>query len=79
MDAEANPMPKQGERNIYCPNYNDCLDYAIENSWRSWNCSRCPHRAMQAITECEYHLTDPEPYYVLPTRALTERVKDPSD
>ncbi len=79
MDPKASPKPKHGERNIYCPNYNDCLDYAIENSWRSWNCSQCPYRTIQAITECEYHLTDPEPFYVLPVDVIRERARERSE
>jgi hypothetical protein len=79
MDPRRRPIRKPGERNIFCPFYNGCLDYAIENSWRSWNCSQCPYRDMQTITECGYDFTDPDPYYDLSVRAIRERIKGSSD
>jgi hypothetical protein len=65
MDQKANPIPNQGERNIFCPMYNDCLDYAVKRSWQTWDCSQCPHKLIkQSITE--YELNNTEPYYDLP-------------
>jgi len=73
MDQKANPIPKPGERNVCCPFYNDCLDYAVRGSWQSWNCSQCPHKLMrQSITEYEYQITDPEPNYDLPLEIYRE-------
>jgi len=67
MEPKANPIPKQGERNVNCPFYNDCLDYAVKGSWQSWNCSQCSHKLLnQSITECEYEINGPEPYYDSP-------------
>jgi hypothetical protein len=43
MDRKAKPIPKTGERNIYCPYYGSCLDYAVDHSWESCNCSVCGH------------------------------------
>jgi hypothetical protein len=44
MDLPANPVPQKGMRNIWCPFYNGCLDHAIHQAWRSWNCSQCQNR-----------------------------------
>jgi len=80
MEPKANPIRKRGERNIYCPFYNDCLDYAIKWSWKSWSCSQCPHKlTKQSITAYEWGVTDPEPYYDLPAHVIRERAKDSSD
>jgi len=66
MDQQARPISKLGERNIYCPHYRDCLDNAVECSWPSWNCSLCPHKAMQAMPECEFEIINNEdPSYVV--------------
>jgi hypothetical protein len=66
MVPEANPVPTKGERNIYCPFYNNCLDYAVRYSWETWNCSQCPYRMMkQPIKRCEYEVKEADSDYVL--------------
>ena len=65
MDQEARPLNKRGERNIYCPHYKDCLDYAVDCSWPSWNCSECPHKTVQAMPECEFEINNEDPPYVI--------------
>jgi len=65
MDQKANPIPESGERNIYCPIYNDCLDYAVSSSWLTWNCSQCPYKlTKQSISE--YVLDGTDSFYDLP-------------
>jgi len=65
MDKKTNPISEPGERNIYCPFYNDCLDYAVSCSWQAWNCSRCPYKLIkQSIAE--YVLDSTESFYDLP-------------
>ena len=66
MDPKANPIHEQGERNIFCPYYSNCLDYAVKRSWQSWNCSQCPNKLVQSIPECEYGVDDTDLYYDLP-------------
>ena len=46
MVPKANPLCKPGERNIYCPYYEDCLDYAVDSEWEFWDCSCCPHKVV---------------------------------
>ena len=60
MDTQANPIPRLGDRNIYCPYYSDCLDHVIKCSWHSWSCLQCPHKARQSFTECNYDVGDQE-------------------
>jgi hypothetical protein len=48
MKPRLNPVHQKGDRNIYCPHYGDCLDYAIEVSWEYWNCGDCHERGNQA-------------------------------
>ena len=47
MVPKGNPIPARGERNIYCPYYNNCLDYAVQDWWDSWNCSQCAYRSIK--------------------------------
>lgn len=54
MEPIANPICKRGERNIYCPYYSDCLDYAVNHFWQHWSCSKCPYKKIRAIDEIEY-------------------------
>jgi hypothetical protein len=56
-------MHKSGERNIHCPYYNSCLDYAVKGYWRSWDCSQCPHRVAQSVIEWECGLEDEDLCY----------------
>jgi len=49
MRKECNPSRNKGDRNLFCGNYNDCLDHAIAHSWDSWNCCKCKSRFNRAI------------------------------
>ena len=44
MNAERNPVWRQGDRNIFCSLYRECLNDAIQGSWQDWDCSDCPHK-----------------------------------
>jgi len=44
MIEDSNPVPVNGERNIFCPHYCDCLDHASKNHWEYWACQDCPHK-----------------------------------
>jgi hypothetical protein len=67
MEPKSNPVPEKGERNIYCPFYNGCLDYVISRSWQGWNCSRCQYKVVkQSIRGSICAFNDAEPYYDLP-------------
>ena len=48
MKPGLNPVHQKGDRNIYCPHYGACLDYAIEVAWQYWNCSDCNERKNHA-------------------------------
>jgi hypothetical protein len=55
MVPKGNPIPAKGERNIFCPYYDNCLDYAVQDWWNSWNCSQCPYRLIkQSFVEHDY-------------------------
>ena len=67
MELNANPIPARGERNIFCPFYNGCLDYAVRDCWETWNCSKCPHKmTKQSINEREYGFIEADPEYEWP-------------
>ncbi|HTP53156.1 MAG TPA: hypothetical protein VMK42_20880 [Anaeromyxobacteraceae bacterium] len=41
----AAPIEQDGvaeHRNLFCPNYDPCLDLALAERWPSWTCARCP-------------------------------------
>ena len=33
------PIPIEGERNVMCKHYGDCLDIAVEKNWKCWSCA----------------------------------------
>jgi hypothetical protein len=39
-----NPGRCGGKRNIFCPYYSVCLDFAVQEQWVSWGCKDCEHR-----------------------------------
>jgi hypothetical protein len=44
MIKDCNPVQIEGERNIFCPHYRDCLDHASKNYWEYWTCQDCAHK-----------------------------------
>jgi hypothetical protein len=48
MQPHSNPLHVQGEKNVFCPYYGECLDYACENNWEYWACLDCEHRRKSA-------------------------------
>lgn len=80
MEPKAKPTPKQGERNIYCPFYSDCLDYVVKHFWQRWSCSECPYKLIkQSITEWEYIVNDTNTHYDLPSNGVRRIGKNESD
>ena len=49
MKKERNPRWHRGYRNVFCREYNHCLDHAISKSWNSFNCGRCELRFDRAL------------------------------
>lgn len=44
-----NPNRHKGYRNLYCRDYNSCLDLAVARSWDSWCCAKCKYRFAECI------------------------------
>ena len=36
-----NPIYEKGYRNVLCPDYRTCLDYAAKSYWDYWSCLDC--------------------------------------
>jgi hypothetical protein len=73
MNPKCNPVHKKGNRNVLCPYYIDCLDYAIEKSWAYWGCADCQHRLTQgAGAEIQLTVGDSIAYYDLPLEIYRE-------
>ena len=62
-----NPVLKKGDRNLFCPRYCECLDFAIMKSWDFWACFDCRHKMDIQILD-EYPATNSETvlYHTLP-------------
>jgi hypothetical protein len=41
MKRTMNPRNREGERNIHCPFYRECLDLVIQRAWDNWDCVSC--------------------------------------
>ena len=62
-----NPTYKKGERNIFCPHYCKCLDFAIYKSWEFWACFDCSQKTnQQPINEYPCTRNDSVLYHSLP-------------
>ena len=47
MHPDCSPIEKKGNKNVWCDYYDDCLDYAVDNSWKYWDCGNCTHQNRQ--------------------------------
>ena len=62
-----NPCHKKGERNIFCPHYCNCLDFAIKKSWDFWACLDCRFKEnRQYMEDFPYTNGDAVLYHSLP-------------
>jgi len=61
------PLNKKGDRNVLCPYYSDCLDEAVEKSWRYWDCRECSHKTRRDPTiGFHWSVNDGVLFYELP-------------
>ena len=68
MEKGRYPIHKKGDRNAVCPFYMDCLDDAIEKSWKYWDCCECKHKSKtDPFMEVPLSAKDSIAYYDLPT------------
>jgi len=66
MEQSAKPIQVSGVRNILCPFYSQCLDFAAKRHWHSWACHACPHKSKQQSYASEPFMTgDSVPYYTI--------------
>jgi hypothetical protein len=67
MNPKCNPVRKKGERNVFCPHYSDCLDYAVKKYWNRWNCADCFFRTNEeGRPELQVYHNETVAYYELP-------------
>ena len=53
LPDDANPVSKQGDRNLQCPYYVLCLDIAAANMWPDFTCDLCFYRKTKEATRIE--------------------------
>ena len=64
MNHNENPVHTKGDKNVFCPYYGNCLDYAVELHWEYWSCLSCQHKQNEIFIEDALLLTkDADPYY----------------
>jgi len=68
MDQNPNPIHRNGDRNVFCPYYNDCLNHAAKLHWQNWDCSECPHKMTQQPIKTDQMASCFYPYCELPVR-----------
>ncbi len=67
MDHDQNPVHTKGGRNVFCPYYRNCLDYAVELKWEYWACLDCQHeKEAMFLTDVLLSPVDTDPYYSVP-------------
>ena len=47
MIKDKNPIQAKGYRNVFCPFYRNCLDYASKRHWEYLTCSHCTYKYVQ--------------------------------
>ncbi len=72
MKSMLSPICRKGERNVYCPNYNDCLDHAVDHKWRYWSCSECSFKMIQERSYPVRTVDDSNICYELPSNFSQE-------
>ena len=66
-----NPIRKNGDRNVFCPHYGDCLDHAAKLHWEAWACLDCRHQMMQSAgMEGPFLSGDTSLYYTISTEVF---------
>lgn len=53
LPDDANPVSKQGDRNLQCPYYVLCLDIAAASMWPDFTCDLCFYRKTKEATRIE--------------------------
>jgi hypothetical protein len=66
MSVKPSPVCRKGDRNLYCPNYGECLDHAVDHKWRTWNCSECAFKEIQEPIPAVRTVNDSNICYELP-------------
>ena len=73
MKLRRKPVHKSGNRNMYCPHYDKCLDHAVERRWKYWSCSGCPYEVTQQLRQSEIPTVhDTDVYYHVPSQIFRE-------
>ena len=72
MKPKRNPIHKEGDRNLCCSYYEDCLDHAVKHRWQCWNCSECKYKVTRQETDAVCTIRDSDPYYELPPKLSRE-------
>jgi hypothetical protein len=49
MEKDQNPVHNKGYRNVFCPHYRSCLDYASKHYWECWTCLHCGHKQEEEL------------------------------
>ena len=77
MYQKPNPIPKHGNRNLYCSHYRDCLNQAVRLNWDSFACIECDHELTPGIEKNRSMPTgDTTPYFTLsPDIQLKEKAE----
>ena len=66
MYQKPNPIPKHGNRNLYCSHYRDCLNQAVRLQWDNFACIEC-YLELTLGTELKRSMAfgDTTPYFTL--------------
>jgi ribosomal protein L37AE/L43A len=66
MEIRKKPIAERGRRNVYCPHYRACLDYAVRESWDVWRCGKCKYVSTEEPREEIFYGNEGTvPYYSL--------------
>jgi hypothetical protein len=68
-----NPILTKGYRNVFCPYYSNCLNYAAKNHWGYWACIDCQHKSKYILKDVQLPPDSAYPYYSLSPSLYEEK------
>jgi ribosomal protein L37AE/L43A len=73
MKPKYNPVHKKENRNVFCPHYGECLNYAVKRAWEYWGCTECKQSFNEeARPETKSAASDWRDFFDLPQRNYKE-------
>ena len=72
MKSKPKPVNKSGIKNVFCPHYRNCLDYAAKQRWQHWHCLDCPFRSKEQPLSQMPNIRTPDIWCRIPHKVIRD-------